>query len=62
MIWRKRKGLEPALDEPLLRFAKQARDEAARLPQGEARSQLLRTAEASELAVIEGWLSPLTPQ
>jgi hypothetical protein len=59
MLWRKRVKKELSSNELLLRFAKQARAEAARMPQGEARDQLLNEAETSELAVIEGWLSPL---
>ena len=59
MLWRRRKK-DPALNEPRLQFAKQARDEALRMPPGAARDRLLSRAEASELVIIEGWLAALT--
>ena len=63
MIWRKRgkqeSKREPSLSEALLRVAEQVREEAAHMPPGDARDRLLNRAEASELAVIEAWLSPL---
>jgi hypothetical protein len=59
MNWLRRKHPDLASIDPLLRFAKQARAEAARMPAGDARDQLLNEAEASELAIIERWLSPL---
>jgi hypothetical protein len=59
MIWWKRGKQAPLLSEALLGVAKQARNEAAQMPPGDARDQLLNRAEASELAVIEAWLSPL---
>ena|ERR1700761_5541686 len=62
MLWRTRTKRTPALNEPQLQFAKQARDQALRMPLGAARDQLLSKAEASELAIIEGWLAPLTSQ
>ena len=60
MIWRIDNS--PTLNDPQLRWAKRARAEALRMPPGEVRDRLLRTAEASELAVIEGWLAPLRSQ
>lgn len=62
MIWRRRTNHDPALDEPQLQFARQARNEALRMPVGDLRDRLLGKAEASELAVIEGWLAPLKLQ
>jgi hypothetical protein len=59
MLWRTRTQQNPALNEPELQLAKQARDEALRMPPGDARDRLLSKAEASELAIIEGWLAPL---
>jgi hypothetical protein len=59
MIWRKRGKQESLLGDPLLGIAKQARSQAAQMPPGEMRDQLLNRAEASELAVIDAWLSPL---
>jgi hypothetical protein len=56
--WKNSKA-DPWSNEPLLRLAKKARDDAALLPLGNAKEELLNTAEASELAVIDRWLSVL---
>lgn len=47
-----------SLSERLHRFAEQAKDAARRLPQGDAKDQLMRKAEKSQQAAqLEGWLT-----
>ena len=58
VIRRKRIRHEASFRERLLKSAREAREEAERLPLGKAREQLLRKARDSELAAsIDEWIS-----